>query len=87
MWVRSLAYLSGSGIWCCLELWCKSQTWLASCVAVAVAQASSSSSNWTPSLETFICHGYGPKKAKKESAKWGESHLNKVKNKEQGRKK
>ena len=30
MRVRSLASLSGSGIWCCHELWCRSQMWLGS---------------------------------------------------------
>ena len=34
---RSLASLSGSGIWCCHELRCRSQMRLRSCVAVAVA--------------------------------------------------
>ena len=34
--VRSLASLSGLRIWRCRELWCGSQTWLGSCVAVAV---------------------------------------------------
>ena len=36
MWVRSLALISGSGIWHCHELWCRSKTWqLRSQVAVA----------------------------------------------------
>ena len=34
-WVRSLASLSGLGIQCCRELWCRSQTWLGSPVAMA----------------------------------------------------
>ena len=34
--VRSLASLSGLGIWCCRELWCRSKTWLGSHVAVPV---------------------------------------------------
>ena len=42
------------------ELWCKSKTWLGSRVAVAEVYAGSCSSNWTPRLGTFICHGYGP---------------------------
>ena len=37
MWVRPLALLSGSGIWCGRELWDSSQTCLGSGVAVAVA--------------------------------------------------
>ena len=35
--VQSLALLSGLRIHCCLELWCRSQMWLGSHVAVAVA--------------------------------------------------
>ena len=35
--VRSLASLGGLRIWCCRELWCRSQMPLGSCVAVAVA--------------------------------------------------
>ena len=38
---------------------------LGSCVAMAVAQASSYSSDSTPSLGTSICHGFGPKEQKK----------------------
>ena len=34
--VRSLALLSGLRIQRCLELWCRSQTWLRFCFAVAV---------------------------------------------------
>ena len=37
MWVRSLALLSGLGIPCCCELWCRSQMRLGSHIAVAVA--------------------------------------------------
>ena len=37
MQVQSLALLSGLSIWHCHKLWCKSQTWLRSCIAVAVA--------------------------------------------------
>ena len=36
MWVRFLASLGGLGIWCCHELWCRSQMHLGSRVAVAV---------------------------------------------------
>ena len=34
IWVQSLALISGLGIWCCHELWCRSQTWLGSGAAV-----------------------------------------------------
>ena len=36
-------------------------------VAVAVGEAIGYSSDWTPSLETSICHGYGPKKTEKQN--------------------
>ena len=36
LWVRSLASLSGLRIQRCYELWCRSQTWLGSHVAVAL---------------------------------------------------
>ena len=62
MWVRSLASLSGLRIRHDRELWCRSQRWLRSCVAVAVVQVSSCSSDSTPSLGISICLGYGPKK-------------------------
>ena len=64
MTVRSLALLSGSRIWCCCELWCRSQTRLRSCVAVAVAQAGRCSSDLTPRLGTSICHRCSPEKQK-----------------------
>ena len=60
--VQSLASLSGLRIQRCYELWCWSQTWLRSGVAVAVVEAGSCSSDSTPSLGTSICCGYGPKK-------------------------
>lgn len=69
LWVQSLAPLSGLRIWRCHELWCKLQTHLRFGVAVAVAKAGSSSSNWTPSLGTSICCGYSPKKAKRKEKK------------------
>ena len=46
--VQSLTWLSGSGIQCYCELWCSSQIWLGSDIAVAVVQSSSCSSNLTP---------------------------------------
>ena len=62
--VLSLASLSGLRIRCCRELWCRLQTQLGSGVVVALAQASSYSSYWTPSLGTSKCCGWGPKKNK-----------------------
>ena len=37
MQVQSLALLGGLSIWCCHELWRRSQTQLGSCVAMAMA--------------------------------------------------
>ena len=54
-WLRSWRYH---------ELWCRSQTRLRSCIAVAMAWASSCSSDLTPSLGISICRGWGPKKTK-----------------------
>ena len=58
--VPSLASLSGLRIQRCCGLWCRSQTWLRSGVAVAVVQADRYSSDWTPSLGTSLCLGCGP---------------------------
>ena len=60
--VRSLASLSGLRIQGCCELWYKSQTWLGSHVAVAMVQAGSYSSSWTPSWETPYASGMAPQK-------------------------
>ena len=62
LWVQSLASLGGLRIQHCGELWCRSQIQVRSGVAVAVVQASSHSSDLTPSLGTSICHRCGPKK-------------------------
>jgi len=67
MWVRSLVLLSGLRLQCCRELWCRSKTQLGARVAVAVVQASSCSSDSSPSLGTSICCGCGPKKGKKQN--------------------
>ena len=64
--VRLLASFSGLRIWRCHELWCRSQTRLGSCVAVALVYAISNSSNWTPNLGTSIGRGCRPKKQKKK---------------------
>ena len=60
--VRSLASLSGLTIRHCRELWCRSQMWLGSHVAVAVVQAGSYSSSLTPSLGTSLWRGRSPKR-------------------------
>ena len=54
MQVGYLASLSGLRIWHCCELQRRSQMWLRSGVAVAVAQAGSCSSDMTPSLGTCM---------------------------------
>ena len=61
MLVRSLASLSGLRIRCCCGLWCRLQTRLGSCIAVAVAVAGICSSDLTPSLGASICCGCSPK--------------------------
>ena len=78
--VRSLASLSGLRMQHCGELWCRSQTWLGSGVAVAVAQAGSYSSDLTPHLGTSICCGSSPKKHTPPKKKSPElSHVQKTK--------
>ena len=62
LWVWSLALLSGLRIRHCRELWCRTQMWLRSGVAVAVALAGSCSSDSTSSLGTSICHTCSYKK-------------------------
>ena len=64
--VWSLASLSELRIWRCCEVWYTLQTWLRSCIAVVVVWAGSCSSDSTPSLGSFICHGCGPKRQKKK---------------------
>ena len=66
MCVRSLASLSGVRMRHCRELWCRWQMRLGSGVAVAVVQASSSSSDWNPSLGTSICCAGVALKSKKK---------------------
>ena len=52
----TLASFSGSGIRHCHELCCRSQTWLRFLIAVAVAVASSCSSDSTPCMGISIDH-------------------------------
>ena len=68
MRVQSLASLSRLRFWHCRELRCGSQTWLRSCIAMAVVLASSCSSNLTSSLGTPIYCGCGPKKQRKRNS-------------------
>ena len=67
--VWSLALPSGLRIWHCHERWCKPQRQVRSHVAVAMVQASSCSSNLTPSLGTSISCSCSPKKQKKTKTK------------------
>ena len=69
LWVQPLALLVGLRIQHCSELWCRLQTQLGSSVAVAVAQAGSNSSNWTPSLGTSMHRGCSPRRDKKKKKK------------------
>ena len=61
--VRSLASLTGLRIRRWHELSCRLQTWIGS--GIAVALASSCSSNSIPSLGTSICHRCSHRKKKK----------------------
>ena len=58
--------LSGLRIQCCYELWCRSQTWLGSRVAVTLVSVGSYNTDSTPSLETSIYHRCNPKKKRKK---------------------
>ena len=58
--VQSPALLRGLWIQHCCELWCRSQTWLGSGIAVAVVQAGGYSSDRTHRLGTSICHRCSP---------------------------
>ena len=69
MQVRFLALLSGLRIQYCCELWCRSQMWLRSGVAMAVSQVGGYSSDWTPCLGTSMCRGCGPRKRQKDQNK------------------
>ena len=62
--ISSLASLSQLRIWCCHELWCKSQTWLGSGVDVGVVEASGYSFSSTPSLGASICCEHCPENSK-----------------------
>ena len=67
MQIRSLALLSGLRIWRCCELWCRWQTWLGSCIAVAVGQGSGYSSGSTPIWEIPYAVGGALKGPKNEN--------------------
>ena len=69
LWVRVLASLSGLRVRRCRELWCRLQTWLRSCVAVAVVQAGGYSSDSTPNLGTSKCCRSSPRNGKKTKKK------------------
>ena len=79
MRVGSLASLNGLRIQHCRELWCRSQTWLGSCVAVAVVMAGSfRSADSTPILGTCICCRSGLKKKGKKCGPERLRHFTKV---------
>ena len=69
LWVGSLALLSGLKIRRYHELWCRLQTRPGSGISIAMVQADSCNSDSTPSLGTYICYRYGPKKQKKKKEK------------------
>ena len=63
--VQFLALIGGLRIWHCCDMQCRSQTRFR-CMVVAVAEASSCSSNQTPSLGTPTCWKCSPKKYNKK---------------------
>ena len=65
--VWPLASHSGLMIWHCHELWCRSQMWLRSAIAVAVVKASSYSSNSPLAWEPPYAMGEALKGKKKNS--------------------
>ena len=67
--VQFRASLSGLRIQCWCELWYRSQTQLGSGITVALVQADSCSSKWTPSLGTSTCAGAALKNRKKKKKK------------------
>lgn len=66
---KTIAQTSGLKMQHCQELWCRSQMRLGSHIAVAMAVASSYSSDLIPSLGTSIGHRCSPKKTKKKKKK------------------
>ena len=58
-----------------LELGCRSQMPFGSCIAVGVVQASSCSSDLTPSLGISMCRGCNPRKTKKEKRQVKQSQI------------
>ena len=73
MRIQSLDLLSGLRIQCCHKLQPRLQTWLGSCIAVAVVRAYSCSSSSTPSPRTSLCCRGGCKKEReRRREKWGE---------------
>ena len=72
-WGQCLASLSGLRIWSCCELWGSLQMWLGSCVAVAVVQADTCSSDATLNLGTSICRRCSPKMQKKIHTQKGQT--------------
>ena len=67
--VRTLASFSGLRIRCFQELWCRSQMWLVSGIAMTMASAGSCSSESTPSLGTSIRCRCSCKKKKSKKRK------------------
>ena len=73
--VRFLASLSGLRIWCCHELWCRSQTPLGFYDAVAVAVAGTCNSDLTPAWELPYATGLALKSKKKRKKEIGKLTL------------
>ena len=78
MQVGSLASLSGLRIQQCPKLWCRMQTQLRSCIAMAVAWAGSCSSDSVPNLGTSRCQRCHTKKQRKKKRDRSTNNTNKL---------
>ena len=67
--VRSLPLLSGLGIWCCSELWCRLQTRLGSHLLCGSGVGCQLQLRLDPQPGTSICRRSGPKNGKKTKKK------------------
>ena len=78
-WVQSLASLSGLRIWRCHELWCRLQTWLGSCVAVAVAKLAVTAPIGPLAWEPPYVVGVALKRQKKKKKEWVKTIISRIK--------
>ena len=67
MWDHSLASISGSGIWHCHELWCRSKTWLGSLPCCGCGRPAAAALIWPPAWELPNAAGAALKRKKKKT--------------------